>query len=278
VDNGEVIALDIAYSFYANSQAFFKEAFVSAITAVMGAIVYSVYVTNFQVSSSGGTLIYFDTIIEGNDYQVAAQFALVQSLFCDPSGATKLGSPACAPLLAALNANGLPCTGAYYNDQLVASTFTASNSPPSPITTGIVGTFQTIDSGEVLAIDIPYSTYANNQQFYKEALTAALADTLSLGANQIWITDFQQSTAGTTKIYFDTDLFSVTSSSSQAVPTNLLAVQSWFSNSCNTTSVCPCDSGAAPYQGCPATNPALLASLQQYGLPVTSVYYNDQFP
>jgi hypothetical protein len=53
VDNGEVIALDIPYSLYAASQAYYREAFIAAVAAAMSRELYAVYITNYQASSVG---------------------------------------------------------------------------------------------------------------------------------------------------------------------------------------------------------------------------------
>ena len=71
------------------------------------------------------------------------------------------------------------------------------------------------------------------------------------------------STSGATKIYFDIELPAATSS--VAVPAEFAEVASLFT---------PCHGpGNAPI-GCAAL-PSLVLALQQYGLPVTAAYYND---
>jgi hypothetical protein len=76
------------------------------------------------------TLIYFDTILEGTDYDVASSAAAIQALFnlthpiC--AATTPVGCPALSALTSAMVSNGLPAAGVYYNDQLVASNFVAS--------------------------------------------------------------------------------------------------------------------------------------------------------
>ena len=97
------------YGVYAARQAYYREAFIAAFAAVQHDRVYSVYVTNYQASSVGTTLLYFDTIISGTDYDVAAANQAVQTLFnmTDPScaatapaaagGAGAAAAAACAP-------------------------------------------------------------------------------------------------------------------------------------------------------------------------------------
>jgi hypothetical protein len=263
-----VIAIDIPYGVYAAQQAYYREAFIAAIAAVREQLLFSVYVTNFQQSSQGTTLIYFDTIIVGSDYDVAAASAAVQGLFDTTSAvcaaSTPIGCPALPLLTAAFAANGLPAAAAYYNDQFVASAFVA---PSGTIIPSQVGTWQFADSNEVVAIDIVYSVYATQQQYYKEAFIAAMAETLNVSYAAVFVNDFQQSSSGTTKIYFDIELDAT--SSSVAVPAMLGSVQALF-QACQGAGIAPigCDAGASS---------PLVAALLKYGLPITNAYYNDQY-
>jgi hypothetical protein len=269
VDNGEVIAIDIPYGVYAAQQAYYREAFIAAMADVRDQLIFSVYVTNFQQSSVGTTLIYFDTIILGSDYDVAAASAAVQALFdtssADCASTAPIGCPAHSQLLGAFVAYGLPAAAAYYNDQFAPSAFVAPN---SAINASQVGTWQFADSNEVIAINIAYSVYATQQQYYKEAFTAAVAQSLGVEGHAVFVNDFQQSSAGTTKIYFDVEL--PATSSSVAVPAMLSSVQGLFQ-------ACHGD-GSAPI-GCSAgTTSPLVIALQQFGLPITDAFYNDEYP
>jgi hypothetical protein len=262
-----VIAVDIPYRVYAAQQAYYREAFIAAIATVREQLLYSVYVTNFQQSSQGTTLIYFDTIFLGSDYDVAAASAAVRALFdvgsADCAATAPIGCPALSELTDAFAASGLPAAAAYYNDQFAASAFV----PPSgTVSASQVGTWQFADSNEVIAIDIAYSAYATQQQYYKEAFIAAVAQTLGLGFDAVFVNDFQKSSAGTTKIYFDVVL-DVTSSS-VAVPAMLGSVQALFA-ACRGSGNAPIGCNAGP-------GSVLVLALQQYGLPVTDAYYNDE--
>ena len=261
VDNGEVIALDIPYATYAVNQAFYREAFTSAMASVQGRMPYTVYVTNFQTSSAGTTLIFFDTILYGTDYDTVAANAAVHALF----NGTDVGCPALPALIAAFNANGLPVNAAYYNDQYALSTWAVSGTPP--IAASQIGSWQHSDSGEVIALDVAYGVYATNQQFYKEAFAAAMADALSLPMDAVWVNDFQQSAAGTVLVYFDVAL---SATSSTAISNTFMDIVGLFS-----TNAASC--AATTPIGCPAGS-ALVAKLQQYGLPLTGAYYNQQQP
>jgi len=263
-----VIALDIPYSLYASSQAYYREAFIAAFADVAGRSLTSVYITNFQASSAGTTLIYFDTILYGTDYDVATAAASVQALFnmSDASCAASapVGCPAFAALTDALVNNGLPVAGVYYNDQFSVSTFIPNG---NPFSAPAVGTWQFADSNEVLALDIVYATYATNQQYYKEAFTAGVAAALGTAPNAVFVNDFQQSAAGGTLIYFDIALPATTSS---AIPQMFSQVASLFS-ACNGAGVSPvgCSAGASS---------VLVTKLQEFGLPITDVFYNQQNP
>jgi hypothetical protein len=68
-----------------------------------------VLVNDFQVSNTGGTLIYFDQVLYGTDYDVSATFFLLQALFVAPCG---IGSAATQATLAAFQRYGLPITAA----------------------------------------------------------------------------------------------------------------------------------------------------------------------
>jgi len=258
-----VIALDIAYSVYAANQAYYREAFTAALAAVTGRPLSSIYVTNFQRSSVGTTIVYFDTILQGTDYDVVSAAAAVQALFCPPAGtAVVVGTPACPPLLAALAAAGLPAAGAYYNDMQVASNFNAALAEV-PISAGKVGTWRFADSNEVVVLDLPYSSYAANQQYFKEAFTAGMAQALGVVEVAVFVNDFQQSPLGNVLLYFDVAL---PATSSSAIPVMFAQVAGLF-QACN-------GAGASPV-GCPAGAP-LISALQQFGLPITQAYYNQE--
>lgn len=274
MDNGEVIAVDITYSVYASNQVYYREAFIDAVSASLGIQINTVYITNFQLSSVGTTLIYFDTIIFGNDYDVAAKSAAILSLFNLSSplctSISHIGCPAklvrnmspLPPLLSAMHAAGLPAAGAYYNDQLVASSFSLV---PTPLVVTEVGTWQFLDSNEVIALDIPYISYATQQQYYKEAFISGMAQALGVGLDNVYVNDFQRSAAGTTLIYADIMLPASTSS---AILFTFKQVAALFTQ-CN-------GSGVSPV-GCPAgPNSVLVGALQQFGLPLTEAYYNQQ--
>lgn len=221
------------------------------------------FITNFQQSSVGSTLIYFDTILQGSDYDVAAFAAGVLHMFDqnDPACAatTPVGCPAYANLTSAFLAAGLPVAGVFYNDQLGASAYMPSSA--TPINASQVGTWQYADSNEVIALPIKYSRYATNQQYYKEAFMAGMALALGVELDAVYVNDFQQAAAGTVLIYFDIEL---PATSSSAIPEMFSNVTALFTQ-CNGDGVSPV--------GCPAgTSSPLVASLRQYGLPICNAY------
>jgi hypothetical protein len=158
-------------------------------------------------------------------------------------------------------ANGLPVGGVFFNDQTSASTY--SPSPTPGVNASQVGTWRFADSNEVVALDISYGAYATNQQYYKEAFSAGIAAALGVAQDAVFVNDFQQSAAGTTLIYFDVAL---PATSSSAIPAMFSQVAALFQ---------PCNGAGVSPVGCPAAA-ALLSKLQQYGLPITQAYYNNQ--
>ena len=264
-DAGEVVALDLPYALYAANQMMYREAFVKAFAAVEGRQTAAVTVTSFQPSARGTVLLHFDTLLDGGDYLAVPHFfASVQALFnCSGDGTVVRGSPACPLLLAALNAAGLPCARAYYNDQLVASVYVSPPPGAVPLNASRVGTWRHGDGGEVVALGILYATFAAHQQSYKAAFIAGMAAALNVSTESVWVEDFQPSAAGTVLLYFDV-LDSATSSS---------AITATFVNI--TTLFPACRGSGGSLVGCPA-GPFLVGKLQQFGLPLTAAYYNQQ--
>jgi len=261
LDNGEAIALDIAKPAYAVLQAPYQQAFEQAVTELMGLEGYQVRVTSFQSSSVGTTVLFFDVVIFGFDYNpVADSFAAVQALFCQPDNSSvAVGAPACPATLAKLRQYGLPVSNAYYNDQLALDGWAP---PPfaAPASRAAVGTWTKADVGEAIALDIAFNTFAVSESFYSQAFVAATAAALNMSDVDLWITSFANSTAGTTVLFFSTVLFGTDSSSSAVVPANFGAIQGLFES---------------PVVGAVST-PAYVALLQQFGLPVSNAFYNDQ--
>jgi len=163
VDSGEVIALDIAYDdFLANLDPFSLH--VQAALQQSLQVTDPIRVISIEPSSSGTTLVYFDILLSTTtDYAVVASFFGVQDLFCPEAPApVDVGTPACPQLLQALQARIPSITGAYYNDQMVPSTYV-----PRYLK-------ETATTRERFTLSIPFYTYAPNQEFFAAAITTAL--------------------------------------------------------------------------------------------------------
>lgn len=216
-DTGEAIVLDISYNSYAVQQDYYQEAVVATLAASLQLPAYAVYVTDFARSSVGTTIVFFDTVLEGSSssstvvleeyVHVQARLlhpppssrgalTLQQALFCPASGPVVPGSPACPSFVAALQANGLPVSAAYYNEQLVASSWSA---PPTPaVDASQVGTWNRLNAGEAVALNISYDHYSVNQQSYQAAFIAAVTAILNIPSDTVTVVNFKRSSAGTT--------------------------------------------------------------------------------
>lgn len=268
VDTNEVIAVDIEFGAYAAHQAMYREAFASAFANVSDGL--TPYVVDFQNSSAGTTLVYFDIILP--DYEIKTEFLQIKNLFdvSAPSCAATapVGCPANEPFARALRARGLPLAypGAYYNDQLVPHNSSAPMG--GPVVASEVGTWQVMDVNEAVVLNIPFNAYAVKQSFYKVAFAKAIAKTLNINADAVVVNDFQASSVGTACLFFDILLPSVTSSSTDSVHAMFQSVASMFHH-CHGVGVSPV--------GCNAGQTSLLVSnLNMFGIPVTDAYYNDQ--
>lgn len=269
VDVNEVIAVDIEFDAYAAHQAMYREAFAGAFANVSDGL--TPYVVDFQNSSAGTTLVYFDTILP--DYEIKPVFLKIKNLFdvSDPTCAATapVGCPANEPFARALRARGLPLAypGAYYNDQLVPHN---SSAPPTGglVVASEVGTWQIMDVNEAVVLNIPFSAYAVKQTFYKVAFEKAIAKTLNIDADAVVVNNFQTSSVGTACLFFDILLPSVTPSSTESVHAMFQAVASMFQQ-CNGAGVSPvgCNAGQTSH---------LVSNLNMFGIPVTDAYYNDQ--
>jgi len=135
----------------------------------------------------------------------------------------------------------------------------ASLFPANGATT--LGTYSHDDTGEVIAFDINFNTFAVNQAQYTSAFSAAIAHLLHVPSATIQVTNFQQTTAGgNTKVFFNVVLAGTSSSSSEVVIASALNVQSLFTSA---------TAGAA-------ANSNTVSVFKQNGLPVNNVFYQDQ--
>jgi len=146
----------------------------------------------------------------------------------------------------------------YLVDQITASQFTGMS------TSGIinptdVSSWQHSDTSEVMAINIPYTTYMSNVGEYNGKITLALTE-LFLG-DYLFIRDLQRSIAGTTIVYFDINL---PATSSTAISNAFVQFQNYFVD---------CHPSQGDRIGCPSGT-ILTQKLQSYGLP--GAFYNQQ--
>lgn len=270
VDSGEVIVLDLPFSLWAAQQRDYSQAFALALSTLLSLPNPAVTVTSFQASSYGTVTIFFDLGLSGaSDYSVVDSNTALRGLFCNGGAAAGVaivpGSPACAPLLAALRDNGVPVAAAFYASQTVASVW--SSPPPAVVNASRIGTYPLADVGEAIVLNIPYSAWAVSQQHYRQALQAGLAAALNRSDATVVILDFQQSTAATVIVYFDVVLFGhPTDTSSAAVGAMYLSIEGLFAD-CH---------GTGDRTGCASLPGAqgLLAQLKAFGLPTTNVTYN----
>jgi hypothetical protein len=257
LDSGEAIAVDIPKGAFAISEGWYSQAFVQAVTELLGRDVYDVSVTSFQPSSVGTTVLFFNIVLFGFDYNpIADTFNAVQALFNCSGVPVVPGAPACPQLVALMQLYGLPVTAAFYNDQLVA---TGSTAPLQASNSFAVGTFTKADNGEAIALDVPYNVFAVGEAFYSAAFMAATAQALNISAVDIAVLAFSASSSGTTVIFFGTVMYGTDSSSSAVISNRYVAIQGLFTSSAI---------------GAPAT-PAYAAALQEFGI-TAAAFYNDQ--
>jgi hypothetical protein len=101
-DEGETISIDVPFEDFAVNQQAYSAAFKDAVSSQAGRLVW---VTDFQRTTKGNTIVIFDVTSPIVDAGV------VGGLFVPPN---TVGAPASPALLDALQATGLPVTGAYY--------------------------------------------------------------------------------------------------------------------------------------------------------------------
>jgi len=304
-DNGEAIALDIPKDIYAGNQSFYQAAFTAGLAQMMGIGSDTIYVYDFETSSSGGTIVYFNVVLYGSDSSSSAvngqNLRNIMALFCDPvtgmNDATVTGTPACPALMAAFKAHGLPVAGAYYTDQNPVgrpepTAWTEGKDLRLGPNASLIGTWNRADNEEAIAIDITLNgapgspAYAPNQESYQEAFTAAMAIALGVSVDAVRVSIFQQSTVGSTIIFFNVIMYGTSSSSSAVVTATVMKVSSLFAATGPDPTV---QTGAAalPTCGsCPSANASvagvclcpkgLVDLFKQFGLPLENAYYGDQ--
>jgi len=101
----------------------------------------------------------------------------------------------------------------------------------NPRTATALAVYSHSDTGEVIALNIPYLTYAVNVAAYSAAFSASVARLLHMPTATIQVTDFQQSSSGGTKVYFNVVLAGTSSSSSEVVIGTAADIQALFTSS-----------------------------------------------
>lgn len=258
-DFGEAVALDIPFADFESKVEQYGSGFLLAMGKLLRLPLAAITIHDTQPSSANTTIVYFDISAASTDSSssaiIHAANGLVASLFASGAAQTP-GAPANASVVAAFRAAGLPVLNMFYLDQFEE---TGNKALPSAF---YASTFNVL--GLAVALDIPFAEYAANALSYGNAFVAGMSANLGVLTETLVVTDFQISSAGTTIIFFRT-LISATSSSedvlsSDAIPVANLAFQALFSS----TAV-----GAVG-------NPGIVTMLQEYGLPATAVYLNDQ--
>jgi hypothetical protein len=175
------------------------------------------------------------------------------NLFTSPT----IGAPG-KPIINSLFYNTyMQIPAVYLVDQFTTSQFTGLAT--SGINPADASSWQHMDVGETMAINIPYATYMSNVGEYNGKIILALND-LFLG-DYIFIENIQVSAAGTTIVYFDINLPATTST---AVSNTFVQFENYFND---------CHPAQGDRIGCPS-GPILTQKLQSYGLP--GAFYNQQ--
>jgi len=253
--DSEAVALDIPFSAFSARATAYVDAFAGAMAAALGAPAWSLTVTELQPSSVGTALLYFNLLGHGTDSSSSAVTpelaARVRALFAP--GAAE-GAAAQPPLLARLQAAGLPVANAYYQDQLAADAGGGVGAENGTAT-------WSREDDEVVALDIAYVAFVASQSAYSAAFVAAMASLLAVPVETVHVSLIQASSAGTTLIYFSRLLDGTPSTSSDVVLAAYSELAALF--------------GPAPVAGSPAL-PAVVAAMQDFGLPLTAIYFQDQ--
>jgi len=190
-------------------------------------------------------------------------------------GATQAAANATAASVAALlTSNAAALTTARACQGLVGLTLGAVLPSPPPPLTQFLGL---VTTGVQLAFDIPLGDWLVHGPQYNLAVTSALAEQLGLPLSSAWVTQQLGGANGGTVVFVDiitpqdTQVpFDVVDSSGNTVtatyPAPIVAFGSLFGAQKNFLVTVSGDVGT----------PALVASLQSFGLPISAVYYFDQ--
>jgi len=276
VDAGIVVALDIPFSQFGMHSRQYSEAFLAAVSESLMLNISAaprVVVRNFQPSSVGTTAVYFDVLLSGNpdtssSAVLVADNLRVQDMFTHLPGQNPvMGAPltsgaAGVRLLEALKRYGLPLTMAYFIDQLAFPSPPPPSPLPPPAPPPPIADWTAVDVGESIALDVPFDFFSLHNLYFETAFSTALADVLAIDEFDIYISDVQNSSVGTTVLYFDIAISPTFASSDAAEAGSAANVGSLFTS-------------RAP--GSPTAAPLFVSKLNAYGLPAGQAYYIDQY-
>jgi len=264
----------------------YAAAFRTVIEALLGC---EAVVTDFQ-SDGGRTVLYAD-LISALPLDVFNSSYL--ALYCPVGGASlSTGAPACLAFTQAFQEAGIPVAGVYYQRNNATGTVTTQQAGAANASK--LGTYQAIDTGEVVCVDISFEDFAFYYDQYAVAFQLGIELALNLTRGSAVVSDTRPSLADTTCVYYDSILpFTLTGASDYSVVQDAYNLVRLFT-SCTSYgaehAACCSDPGAcantnivACVFGCPARVSAppplkpLVASLQLFGLPVQNAYYNQEF-
>jgi hypothetical protein len=196
---GNRIVVDIDYFEYARNEQVYVSKFIKTMADLLNLpSEANVRPYDYQQSTAGTAVVYFDIIIPDNDYSVNQITRSVLSLFpgADP---TSVDVPASPDVLAAFQRNGFPIGAVYLNDQLTPHLpVTFSPPPPVPpewIFSNAFGQYNVIQDAYFTNISI--TAYLQHIEAYNAALMRSLATILAAEVNQFQIVNVYSDPVGT---------------------------------------------------------------------------------
>jgi hypothetical protein len=236
------VALDVPYDLFALHSVQFTRAVERTLDALFPG---NSQVTSFTESSQNTTIVNISLVFPTPSPGVETLFPTLA-----------LGSASRSDFVASLNQNGLPCAGAFYNDQLTASQFNASVATNA----SSIGSWTVVDAAAHVTVDVPYANYT---PAYNRAFALALEVILSLAPNSVEVVNAAPAQGGNMTLFeFDILLpFSTDQATVQIVEGNLAAV----------FPLCGAPGGACTAG--PGTY--FVQNLTANGIPATTAFYNS---
>lgn len=234
------MTLDLPYSNYSAQMSFFNLAFARAVAPLLSITALELSVT--RVTPWETATVVFFSVVQPTASAAAAVVARASML-----DGGQLGG--------ALRCQGLPVASAALGSVLPA--------PPPP-----VGSFLVETQGQQLALDIPFRDFQQHAMAYAPAVTTALAPLLGVDPVDISVVTVTPSTMEGTILLLNFASPTIQSDAELGVPMLMLQFASLFGSQSNGLSTLVGD----------AASPALLAGLQELGLPVGAAFYFDDAP